>query len=138
MFLLILTASILRCVVQQQFLHSNMFLLIHFLTYVYLLFKNILHSNMFLLIHFSAYGSKILSTSFTFQYVSINTEKVFRSLFLIIFLHSNMFLLIRFHGLCIKCGHYFTFQYVSINTIMAGASMIAYIIFTFQYVSINT
>ena len=32
----------------------------------------------------------------------------------------------------------FKFQYDSINTIMAGASVVAYIIFKFQYDSINT
>ena len=78
--------------------------------------KLTLHSNMFLLIHRPARWS-CTANDFTFQYVSINTEKT-----------------------CTLgwAQNYFTFQYVSINTKSQILEISCSIIFTFQYVSINT
>ena len=59
----------------------------------------------------------ILQSSFTFQYVSINTKKVRREV--------------------LRMDH-FTFQYVSINTGAIQSNTAYWLGFTFQYVSINT
>ena len=76
-------------------LHSNMFLLILVLPAALLAVFPPLHSNMFLLIHLSNKSTTTLAPYFTFQYVSINTLKIFQMCLGIRPLHSNMFLLIR-------------------------------------------
>ena len=93
-----------------------MFLLIQQATKVRLSGKLTLHSNMFLLIHRPARWS-CTANDFTFQYVSINTEKT-----------------------CTLgwAQNYFTFQYVSINTCSSISRSASASNFTFQYVSINT
>ena len=78
-------------------------------------------------------------TTFTFQYVSINTERLHDLSILISSLHSNMFLLIlnRPPERSSRSSD-FTFQYVSINTGSWTKGRWCLMDFTFQYVSINT
>ena len=71
-------------------------------------------------------------STFTFQYVSINTGTAVVDVVLYGTLHSNMFLLIpnaaRYAS---QMGYAFTFQYVSINTFYAdflpGVDFVLYI-----------
>ena len=75
---------------------------------------------------------------FTFQYVSINTERRRKETMRKSSLHSNMFLLISSAGCFLKnASKTFTFQYVSINIRLDYYFPILANIFTFQYVSIN-
>ena len=76
-------------------LHSNMFLLIQWeQEKKYTKIMN-LHSNMFLLIRYHPDFSGNPFSTFTFQYVSINTELPEGHVYKFIYLHSNMFLLIQ-------------------------------------------
>ena len=62
-------------------------------------------------------GGKPGDQNFTFQYVSINTDPWQANVLSDWTLHSNMFLLIRAYvARYILKKHNFTFQYVSINT----------------------
>ena len=93
MFLLIreCKSSLLKCYFP---LHSNMFLLILNPEEQKLIFEVPLHSNMFLLIPRLLTRSHAWKT-FTFQYVSINTDDSDEYTLVEFSLHSNMFLLIR-------------------------------------------
>ena len=77
--------------------------------------------------------------TFTFQYVSIKTERDEDEIKALMDLHSNMFLL-RLLTLCLHlCRRYtFTFQYVSIKTTQPPPTLTLISLFTFQYVSIKT
>ena len=75
-------------------LHSNMFLLILDLGISSYFVVIYLHSNMFLLIPISDETVTQVVSLFTFQYVSINTERAYENVY----------------------AYKFTFQYVSINT----------------------
>ena len=97
-------------------LHSNMFLLIQRSRPDSISGEITLHSNMFLLILQSPQCQRLL-LSFTFQYVSINTQE---------------------HHQEIHQENSFTFQYVSINTKAVISIRCERHSFTFQYVSINT
>ena len=95
MFLLILVRNKKTQYQTRMNLHSNMFLLIQKAAEAIEEERKNLHSNMFLLILFSASAAAFACSSFTFQYVSINTLYGLS-------VHENL------------CE--FTFQYVSINT----------------------
>ena len=115
-----------------------MFLLIQQATKVRLSGKLTLHSNMFLLIHRPARWS-CTANDFTFQYVSINTEKTCtlgwaQNYFTFQYVSINTCSSISRSA----SASNFTFQYVSINTISQILEISCSIIFTFQYVSINT
>ena len=98
-----------------------------------------LHSNMFLLIQSDRQELQQRLRTFTFQYVSINTQYSENSGEMEDYLHSNMFLLIPAASPCILSDiQSFTFQYVSINTVNSVIAFVSVTIFTFQYVSINT
>ena len=86
-------------------LHSNMFLLIQICSIKVMCNYLTLHSNMFLLILKGENYGLLSSSSFTFQYVSINTQKDY------------------IEGITLSG---FTFQYVSINTflILNGADRV--------------
>ena len=76
---------------------------------------------------------------FTFQYVSINTARLTRlvwvlPIFTFQYVSINTTLGIFFHPQTL----YFTFQYVSINTQQISIKGFCDMTFTFQYVSINT
>ena len=78
-------------------------------------------------------------SSFTFQYVSINTTMMRWWRPRLFALHSNMFLLILVRVTeDIQDVPGFTFQYVSINTNIEPSVALISSAFTFQYVSINT
>ena len=84
-------------------------------------------------------NKKTRLSSFTFQYVSINTKEPAKDMGEICTLHSNMFLLIRMSMLTTGAISIdFTFQYVSINTRTRYGKSYLQWLFTFQYVSINT
>ena len=75
-------------------------------------------SNMFSLIRMYHRGALHRDKTFTFQYVSINTELVLVRNLNFLYLHSNMFLLIhRLDYYFPILANIFTFQYVSINTL---------------------
>ena len=94
---------------------------------------------MFLLILNGETDRWVQDSTFTFQYVSINTQENDGMRFSVENLHSNMFLLIQeFPASSRGERKGFTFQYVSINTYKEGDIWYWLKEFTFQYVSINT
>ncbi len=128
MFLLILH-KLYHCLVFGLHLHSNMFLLILVPDICWIILKSNLHSNMFLLILFSSlhpiksllylHSNMFLlilirhlcqnsALVFTFQYVSINTQKSALCPQPLKYLHSNMFLLIPVSHTCL---YFNTLQY---------------------------
>ena len=137
MFLLIPRRESTRLQIQQP-LHSNMFLLIPALT---------ASSSSF----FSSFTFQYVSIntescclecysqiSFTFQYVSINTKLLSVSDVSDIALHSNMFLLIPITAFIDYCNQ----ESLHSNMFLLIPYVARYILkkhnFTFQYVSINT
>ena len=123
--------------IQEEPLHSNMFLLIHIYlknSYIHSLF-----TFQYVSINTWQHPSRASRRKFTFQYVSINTTvKQAGTLDTSLFTFQYVSINTKASSLNMRGMTEFTFQYVSINTGSRYIELLRGHLFTFQYVSINT